>query len=71
MGINSGHNSKLPPLATPKVGGEKNPILQNHVQLMQNEEKIFSLSHFVDRQKLPQLATPKVGVEKNQPSINM
>jgi len=23
MGINLGHNSKPPPLATPKVGGEK------------------------------------------------
>ena len=39
MGINAGHDPKLPPLATPKVGGEKNPTLQNHVKLMQNEEK--------------------------------
>jgi len=45
-GINSGHNPKLPPLATPKVGGEKNPTLQNHVQLMQNEEKHMPFEPF-------------------------
>jgi len=64
MGIDSGHNPKLPPQATPKVGVEKHPILQNYVKLMENEEKHMPLSHFVDRQKLPPLSTPKVGGEK-------
>jgi len=41
MGIHSGHNPKLPPLATPKFGGEKNPTLQNHVQFMKMKHMPF------------------------------
>jgi len=43
IGINAGDNPKLPPLATPKVGGVQSPTLQNHVKLMQNERETHAL----------------------------
>jgi len=46
MSINASHNPKLPPLATPKVGDEQNPTLQNHVKLTQNEEKHMPFEPF-------------------------
>ena len=46
MDNNSGLNPKLPPLATPKVGGEKNLTLENHVQFKQIEEKHMPFEPF-------------------------
>jgi len=61
----TGHKSKLPPAATPKVGDEKNRWSKNPSNRLRMTPKHLPQSDFNDRQKLPPAAIPKVEGEKN------
>ena len=65
MGIHSGHNPKLPPLATPKVGGEKNSTLQNHVQFMKIKRNTCLWAILLIDKNYPRYPPPKLGLKKS------
>jgi len=58
------YRQKLPPAATPKVGGKKIRWSKNPTNRLRMIPKRLPQSDFDARQKLPPSAIPKVGGEK-------